>query len=332
MIGFITVGLALGCGRAAEPLGRRVAEPSAGSTFTVAETTITASFDAAGVAEPIQLATLSTRLMGNVTEVLVREGDWVKAGTVLARIDARDIEAKQVQVEAGIAAAEAVHQEAATQAQRFRALYADGAATRYQVDQAETGLARAEAGLSTARAAGSELDAIAAYSEVRAPFNGILTRRYVDPGAFVSAGAPLAEVQDVSRLRISVSVPPTVATTLRRGQRIDANIEGRPVSALVEGAVPGPTGSVYTLNAVVENRRNDLPARGAATLRVPQGKRPAVLIPVGAVVREGDLIGVRVKTGPTSEFRLIKLGMEMQGVVEVLAGLTAGDVILVQGT
>jgi RND family efflux transporter MFP subunit len=328
----ITLALAIGCGRAAEPPTQRAAEPAGGSTFTVAETTIVATFDAAGVAQPLQRATLSTRLMGSVTQVLVREGDRVHAGALLARIDVRELEAKQAQIESGIAAAEAVHQDALTQAQRLRALYADSAATRYQVDQTETGLARAEAGLRTARAARTELEAVAAYGEIRAPFTGIVTRRYVDPGAFAAPGSPIAEVQDVSRLRISVSVPPTVAAALRRGQRIDATIEGRPVTALVEGVVPGSAGSVYTVNAVVDNPQNDLPAGGAATLQVPQGHRLTVIIPVGAVVREGELTGVRVMTGPNSELRWIKLGSEVNGGVEVLAGLGAGDVILVQGT
>ena len=295
-----TLALAIGCGRAAEPPTQRAAEPAAGSTFTVAETTIVATFDAAGVAEPIQRATLSTRLMGSVTEVLVREGDRVRAGELLARIDAREVEAKRAQVEAGIAAAEAVYQDARTQAERFRALYADSAATRYQLDQVETGLARAEAGLQTARASRAELDAVGAYAEIRAPFTGIVTRRFVDPGAFAAPGSP-------DRRGPGCLAPPgqrlgSSAGGCRppAGAALDASIEGRPVPAIVEGVVPGSAGAVYTVNAIVENPRNELPPGSAATLRVPQGRRVTVIIPAGAVVREGDLTGVRVKTERTA--------------------------------
>ena len=91
-----------------------------------------------------------------------------------------------------------LYQDARTQAERFRALYADSAATRYQLEQVETGLARAEAGLQTARASRAELDAVGAYAEIRAPFSGVVTRRFVDPGAFVAPGAPILEVQDAS--------------------------------------------------------------------------------------------------------------------------------------
>ena len=302
----------------------------AGATLTVRDTTITAGFDATGVAEPVERATLSTKLMGSVTAVLVQEGDQVRRGQVLVRIDARDVEAKRAQVEAGIAAAEAMYADAETQAGRFRALYADSAATRYQLDQVETGLARAEAGLRTARAARSELDAVGSYAAVVAPFGGVVTMRHVDPGAFAAPGAPLVEVQDASRLRVSVSVPARVARGLRAGQALEAMIEGRPASAVLEGLVPAPAGGVYTVNALVRNPDGAVLPGGAATLRVPDGTRTAILVPARALVREGDLVGVRVMSGGTPMLRWVRPGGETPaaGLVEVLSGLTAGDVIL----
>lgn len=348
--------LALGCGGGDGEAGKAPAgAPPPGRPYTVHDTTVTASFDASGVAEPVERATLSTKLMGTVTAVLVQEGDRVGAGQVMARMDARDIAAKRTQVEAGIAAAEAVYQDALTQARRFRALYADSAATRYQLDQAETGLARAESGLRTARAGAAELDAMGSYSEFRAPFPGTVTRRFVDPGAFVAPGAPVLEVQNASRLRISVSVPPPAAAGLRRGSAIAAEIEGRPVEARVEGVVPAATGAVYTVNALVDNPRGVLLAGSAAVLRIPQGTRSALLVPVAAVVREGDLTGVRVRVGEGSERRWVRLGEEYRvpstespeptrgpaapgtrasvlstdTLVEVLSGLRSGDIVLI---
>jgi RND family efflux transporter MFP subunit len=340
--------LLAGCGGEAEPPSRRAAEPAA-ATITVAETTITATFEAAGVAEPIERATLSTRLMGSVTHVLVREGDRVARGQTLARVDARDVEAKRTQVDAGIAAAEAVYRDALTQAERFRALYADSAATRFQLDQVETGLARAEAGLRTARASREELDAVGAYSEIRSPFGGIVTKRYVDPGAFAAPGAPVVEVQDASRLRVSVTAPPRIAGALKRGQAIAAAIEGQAVRATIEGVVPAPTGAVYTVNAIVANADRRFLPGSAATLNVPEGQRQAILIPAGALVREGDLTGVRVPTATGSDLRWVRTGTEYRVpstehpagdestrysvlgtsvLVEVLSGLLPGDVIL----
>src|SRR5690606_20502856 len=105
-------------------------ERAVGQVLTVADTSVDAMLAAAGVAAPIAHSMLSTKLMGTVTEVLVREGDLVASGQPLVRLDARDLEAKQAQVSAAIAEAEAVHRDAGTQAARIRALYADSAATR----------------------------------------------------------------------------------------------------------------------------------------------------------------------------------------------------------
>lgn len=336
VLGVLIVALATACGRdTAESTSGKVAGQSTGATLTVRDTTITGTFEAAGVAEPVQRATLSTKLMGSVTQVLVREGDRVSKGQLLARIDARDVEAKRAQVDAGIAGAEAMYQDAQTQVARFRALYADSAATRFQLEQVETGLARAEAGLRTARASRDELNAIGDYAEIRAPFSGVVTQRYVDPGAFAAPGAPIVEVQDASRLRVSVTVAPHVASALKSGQSLDAAIEGHAARAVIEGAVPAPAGAVYTVNALVENPKQEFMSGSAATLRIPDGTRSAILIPATALVQEGDLTGVRVTVGGTTALRWVKIGGQCvapsgaPACVEVLSGLNAGDEIVV---
>lgn len=318
-----------GCGRSAPGIADAPQSSAAGTrTLTVRDTTVTAVFEAVGAAEAIQRATLSTRLMGNVTAVLVHEGDRVGAGATLLRLDAREISSKRAQVDAGIAAAEAVYRDAETQATRFRALYADSAATRYQLEQVETGLARAEAGLSTARASRNELDAVGSYADLKAPFAAVVTHRFVDPGAFAAPGAPLVELQDPSRLRVTVAIPAAVATTLRKGVSLEASVEGVAARATVEGVVPSGAGTVYTLNALIENRDGKLLAGSSATLAVPTGTRSAILVPRSAIVREGDLAGVRVKQGGAAQLRWVRLGAERETAVEVLSGLKAGDELL----
>src|SRR5665647_3694231 len=217
---------------------------AAGTTYVVKDTTIQASFEASGIAAPVRQATLSTKLMGTVLSVEVHEGDAVAVGQPLVRIDARDLAAKEGQVDASIAESQAMYKEAQAQTGRIRGLYADSAATKAQLDAAETGLARAEAGVRAARAAAAELGAVSAYAVIRAPFAGIATKRFVDPGAFAAPGAPLIAIQDGRQLRVTANATPDVARGIRRGQRIDALIEGRPVSAIVEGVVPSAAGNL----------------------------------------------------------------------------------------
>ena len=84
---------------------------TAGTLYTVRDTLVMATFDATGVAAPLQQATLSTKLMGTVTQVLVKEGDVVGAGQLLVRIDARDLNAKGAQAAASLAEADAMHRD-----------------------------------------------------------------------------------------------------------------------------------------------------------------------------------------------------------------------------
>ena len=331
VIGIAVVALAAACERRTPESTTQFAAPklSAGATYTVHDTTIDASFDAAGVAAPIQQATLSTKLMGTVTDVLVREGDRVAAGQLLVRIDARDLSAKSAQVAASVAEAVAMRQDATAQANRIRGLYADSAATRAQLDAAETGLARAEAGLAAAQAAASELGAVSSYSTVRAPFAGIVTKRFVDRGAFAAPGAPLVAMQDVSTLRISGSTTPEIARGLHRGQTLTALVERTPVRVAIEGVVPAMGGSLYTVNALAPNPNSALLAGSRATLTLPTGQRRVLVAPALGLVREGDLTGVTVRTAQGDDRRWVRLGPALGDMVEVTAGLRTGERVVV---
>ena len=322
--------IASACGREEPAKAEMAPEPRlAGTLYTVRDTVVQATFEAAGVAAPLQQATLSTKLMGTVTEVLVHEGDVVAAGQTLVRIDARDLAAKGAQVAASLAEAEAVHRDALTQASRIRALYADSAATRAQLDGVETGLARAAAGVSAARAAATELGAVSSYAVIRAPFAGIVTRRFVDAGAFAAPGAPLVAIQDASQLRVTASATPDVARTIRRGQSLAATIEGRPYRAVVEGVVPAMVGNLYTINALVSNAERTILPGSTATLALSTGERSTLVVPVNAVTREGDLTSVTLRTERGDEMRWVRLGATAAGMVEVSSGLRPGDRVVV---
>ena len=287
-----------------------------------------AYLEAAGVARPVMEATLGTRLMGSVTHVGAREGQAVRAGQVLVRIDARDLAAQSRRLQASAAEAQAMLAEAELQLQRMRALYAEDAAPRAQLDAAETGHARARASVAAASAAAAELDAVASYSELRAPFDGVVARRMVDPGTFVAPGTPLMLVQDTRRLRVSATAAAGAVADLRAGERIEAVIEGVRVPAVIEGIAPGAAG-LFTVNAIVDNPDGALPATGAAELALPAGVRTTTVLPRAAIRTQGDLTGVLLRQGEAVVTRWVRLGAERGDSVEVLAGLRPGDRILV---
>lgn len=305
--------------------------PEPGPTAAVVDTMLATIFEASGPALPVAEATLSTRLMGAVTAVLVTEGSRVVAGSPLVRLDAADLEARAQQVAASVAAAEAAHRATSAQAKRIRALYADSAAPRAQLDAVEAELARATAGVEGARAGAAELNALRAYGVLRAPFSGTVTHRFVDAGDFAAPGTPLVTVQDASRLRISAAIPAAMARRVKAGQVLAATIEGEPVRAVVEGVVPSAA-TMYTINAIVSNPRGELPAGAAATLAVPAGTTERVLlVPRSAVVREGDLTGVRVVRDGRAELRWVRLGDTRGTLAVVRAGLQAGERVALTG-
>ena len=312
------------CGGEDKPAAAPVATAT-GPTVAVVDTLLPAVFEASGPALPIAEATLSTKLMGAVTAVLVNEGTRVAAGTPLVRLDAADLDAKSRQASAGIMAAESAQREALAQATRIRALYADSAAPKAQLDAVEAGLARASAGLEAARAGASELSAVRAYGVLRAPFAGTVTHRFVDAGDFAAPGAPLVTVQDASRLRITAAVPAAMARRVKAGMKIAAIIEGQATTATVEGVVPAAA-TMYTINAIVPNAKGEFPAGGAATLAVPSGvTERSLVVPQAAVVRDGDLTGVRVVRDGRAELRWVRLGDARGDRVVVRTGLQAGE-------
>ncbi len=338
-----TLATAIGLGTGVISCGRGGGEPSSsnavasqnanakaeGTTFTVRDTVIATTLDATATVEPWQRATLSTKLVGSVLEVMVHEGDQVRAGQVLVRLDARDLTAKSSQTAASVADAQALQQEAQLQAARLRALYADSAATRAQLDAAETGVARANAGVTAARAMSAELDALRSYATVRAPFGGTVVTRSVDPGAFASPGAPLLTIWDDAILRLRGSVSGDAARGLRSGQKLSARIDGHDATVVIEGVVPGGAGNLFTVNARLANPTRSYRAGAAATVQIPLGTHHTLLIPASAVVRDGDLTGVTVRATSGDERRWVRLGATVGEWVEVTGGLRAAEVIVV---
>ena len=187
------------CGRSDDARHTEAGAGVTGALFVVPDTMVADVLPVSGIAQPVQQSTLSTKLMGTVTAVSVVEGATVRAGQVLV---ARGSPGAAGEPGAGRSLAGGRGGRPARREDpggpHAGALRRQCGA-KAQLDAAETGLARAQAGMDAARAAGSELAAVTGYAEIRAPFSGRLTRRFVDVGAFAAPGAPLVTVEDGSR-------------------------------------------------------------------------------------------------------------------------------------
>lgn len=292
--------------------------------FVVRDTIVPAYIEAAGVAEPLEKAVVSTKLMGTVQRVVVREGDQVARGALLAVIDSRDLLAKQEQITAQVRGATASVEEARKNAERYRALFADSAAPRAALDAAEAGLVRAESHLVTAQAQSHELAAVAAYANLVAPFAGTIVRRHVDAGGLALPGAPLLEIQQNRTLRVRVEIAPRDAR-VRRGDRVEVRVEGVEAIGLLDGVVPSQSPGLVTLLVNVANDSERFVSGSSATVRLKVGQRTVRLVPTSALLSQGNLVGVHLASGAV---RWVRTGQLVGDQTEILTGLAAGDTVL----
>ena len=273
-----------------------------------------------------QEVVVSARLAGRVTALLAREGDRVRAGQPLARFDApearRALGAAHREFDSATLSAEVARRQQA----RIESLYVARVAAQREFELAGSERRSAEARLEAARAA---LENLQAALDVSAPFDGVVARRGVDPGADVQPGTPLFVVRSAGGTEIVVPVPEAAVAALPRARFAFQVGEGewRPATlARLEGMTDFTT---RTRTAHLVPVGDLTPEPGAfARVRLESADLPdprPPLLPLTSVVRRGALTGGYVVEGDRAVLRWLKLGREEGGSVEVLSGLFPGE-------
>jgi len=305
-----------------------------GETMEVISEPLASVLPVDGTVRAREQAVLSTRMMARITSVEAEVGDRVSAGQVLVRLGSDDIAANRARAEAGLRVAEAARDEAARHVARMDTLYAQDAVPLVQRDQARLGLVQAESQVAMAEAALQEVDAAARYSALRASFAGTVVSRTAEVGDLAAPGMPLMSVAADGPREVVLGVPPEVARGLTAGEEIVVQSEsaGRTLAmlrAIASGADPR--------TRTVEVRADlpaDWPTGVAVTVLVPEGVHQGIAIPESAIVRRGQLTGVRVVTDQGEMLRWVRLGRRLEsgeegGVrFEVLSGLEPGERIV----
>ena len=278
-------------------------------------------------------ADVAPTVMARVLEVRVQAGDAVRRGDVLAVLDARDLTARQQQADAALAAATAQARQADADLRRARQLFDKEAFTRQDLDAAEARAATARAQAAQARDALAEARVHLGETSVRAPFDGVVAARLVDPGATAGPGVPVAALQDPSTLRLEADVAESCAAPLVVGATLTARVGSPPVElpARIEEIAPvaDPRSRTRHLKAVLPP--HDALRPGVfATLRLACGRQQALLVPAAAVRRAGQLQTVTVLVDGAPRLRSVRAGKAVGERVEILSGLAAGDVVVVE--
>ncbi len=291
------------------------------------------------------------RAAGRLQDLSVRLGDRVSRGQRIAKIEDFEIveQVKQAEAAAEVSLAtirqrEADLQLAETNVERSRSLFErqllpkqtlDDNEARYQAALAQLDLARAQNTQSKARL--DELRINLANTVITSPVNGFVAKRNVDPGAFVSQQTPVADVVDITRVRLVANVVEKDLKELTTGNNARVQVD----------AFPGETfaGRIARVSPVLDPATRTAPieieipnpeyrlkpgmyARVGITTRT---KKEALVLPATAVVDLGGRRGVFQLQNETAVFKTVQVGTEQGSVVEILAGLAEGDEVISTG-
>lgn len=284
---------------------------------------LTARYAATAALQAENEAKLVSEVPGTVLELLVEEGAHVRKGQVLARVDADRSRLQLREAEADL-------QRRKNDVERGEKLLArhlipatthDQATSDYAVRRAEVDLARVSVNK----------------SEIRAPFDGVVTRRWVKRGQLLVANAPVFDVADFSNLRADLRVPERDAAALAPGQPVKFKVDAlgtREFTAKIERVAPVVDRASGTVNVTVRVANSDGSLRPGLFSRMDVAflhLDDAVLMPKAAVLGSRDAAVAYVIKDGKAVRTPIRLGHENGTRVQVLDGVVAGDDVVVTG-
>lgn len=309
--------------------------------------TVADTFQATGTVQAAETAQLAPQMMGTITAVNVTEGSRVAAGQVLARISAAQPQAGLQQAEAslsaakqGVAAAQSGQALAASTMQRYELLHQRKSVSAQEYDEVRQQLQAANARLDIAKANEAQAEAAVAqaatalsFTQIRAPFSGVVTKRLVDPGALASPGMPLFVLDSIGGYRLEVTVDESSLPILRTGEPVQVNIDAignRQLTGKIVQIYPAVDADSRSFTVKIElpkdaSLRSGLFGRATFT----RGQKTSIVIPQSAILHQGNLASVYV-VGPDriAQLRYITLGGTVGSDVEVLSGLSADETIV----
>ena len=286
-----------------------------------------------GIAEAIHSGTVSAQTSGRVVAVNVDVDDVVAHGAVIVELEDAQQSAALRRAEANLAAARAGRRDAEAEHGRIREVFERDVVSRAEMDRVQAALDQARANEAAAEAAVHEAQQALSYTQVRAPYNGIVTERLIEVGEMAQPGVALMSGISLDRMRISVDVPQNLVDTIRRERNAQAQVNGQWVKA-----------ESVTVFPIADPRSDTFKVR----LRLPEatagvfpgmfvkvgfvvGSQRVLVIPLSAVVTRSEVVAVYVVDDKGQVgMRHVRLGSAAgPGHVTVLSGLAQGEAVAV---
>ncbi len=315
------------------------AVPSGGTpveTAVARRETLSSTVRAVGTLEAEARVEVRPELDGQVTSIEFEEGQEVRQGQILVRLDQNELRAR---VRAAQAAVKRARTEAANLERRLArndSLLAAGAISQQAYDDLEAEYESAEAGLDEAEANLELAEQRLEDATIRAPFDGRIGAREFHLGDYVQPGQSLFTVVHDDPLEVRFSVPERYLARLEVGSPVRITVRsdpGRTVTGEVSFVSPYVDSSTRTVavEARVPNPGAELRAGQFANVVMELESREGVVVPEAAVVPRQDRRLVFVVRDGTARQRSVQLGERSRGSVEILSGVSDGDTVVVAG-
>ncbi|MGA0565161.1 efflux RND transporter periplasmic adaptor subunit [Ancylobacter sp. VNQ12] len=275
---------------------------------------------------------VSSRVVGFIEQLDVREGQKVSRGDLLVRIDQTDIDEAIRQAKAGVRAAGQDLQDGELDVQKYEGLARSGAVATETLRKAKVRVDVASATLDKARSALAAAEAQKSYATITSPVDGVIVSVARRSGEMATAGSTILTVEShevllfkafVSESSLS-AIDPNKPVTVRIDTLKDAVLQGR-----IRGIVPSGDDITrrYEINVILPKDMHLVPGMfGRAEIVL--GTQKATLVPRAALVRRGGLEGVFVVEDGTARFRWLRTGRVIGDAIEVVSGLTGGESII----
>lgn len=326
----------------AKPVVPTIMELSAQELFKLTPGDLSRQVPITGTLRATNQTLVKSKVAGELTELLVREGSAVKTGQLLAKIDTLDFDLRIKEREAQLRGAEAQLDQAKRTLENNRQLLEKNFISQSAFDTAKSGFDVAVANLDATKAQMAQAKKALNDTRVFAPMNGIVAERFAQPGEKISPDSRILSIIDLSRVELEAAIPSTDIGSVRIAQAIRLNIEGidKTFNGQVVRISPSTQAGTRSVPIYIAIEHKDSRVRAGLFAQgvLALDKRSNVLVvPINALrevagrnfvyILEGDKLAERdIKLGARDENGRASNGSE--GVIEVISGLKAGEQIV----
>lgn len=328
------------------------------ATVKAEKTEVTDWYEAVGTVRPRTESRIEALATANVKTVEVSAGSKVKKDQVLATLDDRQLNAKLDQARQAlegaksgekaaaqaVASAQASFTQADSEYKRVQKYFSSQAATARELEEAKSRYLQAEAGLQQAKEALSgarsgikqveevvkEAEIGVGYTKIKAPADGEILNRMVEPGDLASPGKPLFMMKTTGAMRLEAYVREGLISNVKPGMNLKISMPNRKegIDAILEEIVPyaDPKSRSFLVKASISSDEGIYPGM-FGKLMIPVEKHEAVILPVEAVQKIGQLELVMVQKEKGWERRYVRTGSVTEGKTEILSGLMGDETV-----